>query len=79
MAFVTNESTKANDSPMGRSTSTGLKFWSFAREPLVKWHGVDPVTFPFFLNEVVFRYKNRDADLSDHLAETFVNILGGST
>lgn len=44
--------------------------WSFAREPLVKYQGIDPVTFLFYPKEPASRYNYRDADLSDHLVET---------
>jgi len=40
-------------------------FWSFARERLMKYHGIDPAQFPFSLKELEFRYRYRDADLFD--------------
>ncbi|MEN6517701.1 MAG: transposase [Methanospirillum sp.] len=42
-------------------------FWSFAKEHLMKYHGVDPAKFPFYLKELEFRYNYRDADLFDQL------------
>ena len=35
-------------------------FWSFAKERLMKYHGVDPMKFPLYLKELEFRYKIRD-------------------
>jgi transposase len=45
-------------------------FWSFAKERLMKYHGVDPTRFPFYLKELEFRYNYRDVDLFDRLIET---------
>jgi transposase len=46
------------------------EFWSFAKEHLMKYHGVDPTRFPFYLKELEFRYNYRDADLFYRLIET---------
>ena len=43
---------------------------SFAKEHLLKYHGVDPTRFPFYLKELEFRYNYRDTDLFDQLIET---------
>jgi transposase len=40
-------------------------FWSFARERLMKYHGVNPVKLPLYLKELEFRYKNRHHDIYD--------------
>ncbi|NLX49852.1 MAG: IS1595 family transposase, partial [Methanospirillum sp.] len=45
-------------------------FWSFAKERLMKYHGVNPARFPFYLKELEFRYNYRDADLFDRLIAT---------
>jgi len=37
---------------------------------LMKYHGVDPTRFPFYLKELEFRYNYRDVDLFDRLIET---------
>ena len=30
-------------------------FWSFAKERLMKYHGVDPAKYPFYFKELEFR------------------------
>ena len=40
-------------------------FWSFAKERLMKYHGVNPVKFPLSLKELEFRTNNRHHDLYD--------------
>jgi len=44
-------------------------FWSFAKERLSKYHGVNPNKFPLYLKELEFRYNNRDQDLYDKLIQ----------
>jgi len=38
-------------------------FWSYAKQRLLKFHGVDSHKFPMYLKEMEFRYNNRDKDL----------------
>lgn len=38
-------------------------FWSYAKQRLMKFHGVDPHKFPIYLKEQEFRYNNRDNDI----------------
>ena len=38
-------------------------FWSYAKQRLMKFHGVDPHKFPMYLKEQEFRYNNRDKDI----------------
>ncbi|HDM69924.1 MAG TPA: DDE transposase, partial [Thermotogales bacterium] len=47
-------------------------FWSYAKERLMKYHGVSVRTFPLYLKELEFRYNNRDRDLFEEL----VKLLG---
>lgn len=47
-------------------------FWSFAKERLMKYHGVKPTKFPFYLKELEFRYNHRDQDLYDDLLQALV-------
>jgi len=47
-------------------------FWSFAKERLMKYHGVDAQKFPLYLNELEFRYNHRDRDLFDDLVQVLV-------
>jgi transposase len=44
-------------------------FWSFAKERLMKYHGVNPNKFPLYLKELEFRYNHRHHDLYDHLVK----------
>jgi transposase len=47
-------------------------FWSFAKERLMKYHGVDPMKFPLYLKELEFRYNQRDRDLFNDLLQVLV-------
>ncbi len=42
---------------------SGEGFWSWARERLIKHHGVAPINFPLYLKELKFRYNNRPNDI----------------
>jgi transposase len=44
-------------------------FWSFAKERLMKYHGVNPKKFPLYLKELEFRYNHRHHDLYDDLVK----------
>jgi transposase len=47
-------------------------FWSFAKERLMKYHGVNPMKFPLYLKELEFRYNDRDSDLFFDLLQVLV-------
>ena len=48
----------------GKVYINGLEgFWSFAKERLMKYHGVSQEKFPLYLKELEFRYNNRDKNL----------------
>ncbi len=49
-------------------------FWSYAKGKLLKYHGLSPANFPYYLKELEFRYNNRDKDLFDRILEI---IKGG--
>lgn len=54
----------------GKVYSNGIEgFWSFAKERLMKYHGVNPKKFPLYLKELVFRYNHRQHDLYDDLVK----------
>ena len=38
-------------------------FWSFAKERLIKHHGISPGKFLYYIKEQEWRYNNRDRDL----------------
>ena len=44
-------------------------FWSFAKERLMKYHGVNSKKFPLYLKELEFRYNHRNHDLYDDLVK----------
>ncbi len=37
-------------------------FWSFAKERLMKHHGISPKKFPLYIKEMEWRYNNRNKD-----------------
>jgi transposase len=52
----------------GRSHINGLEgFWSFAKERLLKYHGVSQKYFYLYLKEMEFRYNYRKQNLMDLL------------
>jgi len=52
-------------------TYTGLEgFWNYAKERIVKFHGVSKEKFPLYLREMEFRYNHRNADIFDQIAPT---------
>ena len=64
----------------GKVYIDGLEgFWSFAKERLMKYHGVSKKKFPLYLKELEFRYNNRNRNmfvLLTHLLADFVpNLL----
>ena len=52
-------------------------FWSFAKERLMKYHGVNPKKFPSYLKELEFRYNHLQHDLYDDSVKCIMSILGG--
>jgi len=44
-------------------------FWSFAKERLMKYHGVNPKKFPLYLKELEFRYNHQHHDLYDDVVK----------
>lgn len=60
----------------GRVYINGLEgFWSWAKERLIKHHGVAPSTFPFYLKELEFRYNNRQKDLFEKTVQQLCNFV----
>jgi len=48
------------------------RFWSFAKERLLKYHGVSKEKFPLYLKELEFRYNMRKNDIFDLLIKLSV-------
>ena len=46
-------------------------FWSYAKERLMKYHGISPRMFPLYIKELEFRYNSRDKDLLDVILNLF--------
>ena len=48
----------------GKVYINGLEgFWSYAKERLMKHHGISPNKFPLYIKEMEFRYNNRNGDI----------------
>ena len=48
----------------GRVYINGLEgFWSYAKERLMKHHGMSPKKFPLYIKEMEFRYNHRNYDI----------------
>jgi len=59
----------------GKVYINGLEgFWSYAKERLIKHHGVSKHKFFLYLKELEFRYNNREADLFSLIARCLLNF-----
>lgn len=60
----------------GKVYINGLEgFWSWAKERLIKHHGVSKEHFPLYLKELEFRYNNRNNGLFDLIANFMCNLV----
>jgi transposase len=60
----------------GKVYINGLEgFWSYAKERLIKHHGVSKEKFPLYLKEMEFRYNNRNDIIFNLLAQYIVNLV----
>jgi len=50
-------------------------FWSYAKERLIKHHGVSKERFPLYLKEMEFRYNNRDKSVFNLLVNYLTNLV----
>ena len=50
-------------------------FWSFAKERLIKFHGISREKFPLYLKEMGFRYNNRYTDSYELIAQYLYNFV----
>jgi transposase len=54
----------------GKVYINGLEgFWSYAKERIIKFHGVSKEKFPLYLKEMEFRYNNRGKDIFTSLGK----------
>lgn len=60
----------------GKVYINGLEgFWSYAKERLIKHHGVSKEKFPLYLKEMEFRYNNRHKNIFNLLAKNICNLV----
>ena len=60
----------------GKVYINGLEgFWSWAKERLIKHHGVSKAYFPLYLKELEFRYNNRNNDIFDPVAKYLCDLV----
>jgi transposase len=60
----------------GKVYINGLEgFWSFAKERLIKFHGVSKEKFPLYLKEMEFRYNNRHQNIFPLLVHKLCNLV----
>lgn len=60
----------------GKVYINGLEgFWSYAKERLIKFHGVSKQKFALYLKEMEFRYNNRKNNLFDLLVQNLSKLV----
>ena len=60
----------------GKVYINGLEgFWSWAKERLIKHHGVSKNYFPLYLKELEFRYNNRHEDLFEQVTTYLCDLV----
>ena len=60
----------------GKVYINGLEgFWSYAKERLIKHHGVSKEKFPLYLKEMEFRYNNRNTQIFNILVKYLTNLV----
>ena len=60
----------------GKVYINGLEgFWSWAKERLIKHHGISPLWFPFYLKDPEFRYNHRFDDMFDLAAGAICSLI----
>ena len=50
-------------------------FWSFAKERLIKFHGISKEKFPLYLKEMEFRYNKRNEKIFNILAQYLCKLV----
>lgn len=60
----------------GKVYINGLEgFWSYAKERIIKFHGVSKDKFPFYLKEMEFRYNNRHKPIFNILVHYLCDLV----
>lgn len=64
----------------GTATINGIEgFWAYAKERLLKYHGVSPDHFLLYLKEMEYRFNHRSltpTDFADHLVQVLLSPNG---
>lgn len=60
----------------GKVYINGLEgFWSWAKERIIKHHGISKEKFPLYLKELEFRYNHRHTDLFENVANCLCDLV----
>jgi transposase len=60
----------------GKVYINGLEgFWSWAKERLIKHHGVSKEKFPLYLKELEFRYNHRHTDIFEIISDYLCDLV----
>lgn len=60
----------------GKVYINGLEgFWSWAKERLIKHHGVSKENFPLYLKELEFRYNHRHTDIFEFVSDYLCDLV----
>jgi transposase len=60
----------------GKVYINGLEgFWSWAKERLIKHHGVSKENFPLYLKELEFRYNHRHMDIFEIVSDFLCDLV----
>lgn len=60
----------------GKVYINGLEgFWSWAKERLIKHHGISKEKFPLYLKELEFRYNNRQNDIFELISDFLTDFV----
>jgi transposase len=60
----------------GKVYINGLEgFWSYAKERIMKFHGVSKEKFPLYLKETEFRYNNRHRNLYSLIVQKVCTLM----
>jgi transposase len=62
--------------PCGKVYINGVEgLWSYAKERLIKHHGVSKEKFPLYLKEMEFRYNNRNRSIFQLLVDYLLTFV----
>jgi transposase len=69
----------ANGLSTGKVYINGLEgFWSYAKERIIKIHGVSKEKFPLYLNEMEFRYNSKHSNIFNLTVQKLCNLVPNS-